>query len=194
MRSRPPRSGSLQSKGACTGLAILVPEVELEYQILALNTEKAPGLKDRALECIRLARALSETLDPKETEFELQFEEAAHLTLGLAYETRGRLAGSVYHPVLKKCDAFIDAPLSETLPQREARSRALLTVDDRVTEIVRQLTERGIESPYLKTFVVARINPVRGAKTSKSFDEVLEQMQARADAFDAEAIEAEQVG
>ena len=36
--------------------AIVIPEPEIAFQILALNTEKAHNLKDKALEVIRMAR------------------------------------------------------------------------------------------------------------------------------------------
>src|SRR6266446_1564517 len=38
--------------------AILVPEAELAFQILALNTEKAHNLKEKSLEVIRMYRGL----------------------------------------------------------------------------------------------------------------------------------------
>jgi ParB family transcriptional regulator, chromosome partitioning protein len=34
-------------------------------------------------------------------------------------------------------------------------------LDERVTEVVNQLKERGLVSPYLRSFVVARVNPLR---------------------------------
>src|SRR5262245_47216717 len=40
--------------------AILVPEPEVAYQILALNTEKAHNLKEKSLEVIRMYRSLAE--------------------------------------------------------------------------------------------------------------------------------------
>ena len=40
--------------------------------------------------------------------------ETAHIvTLGLAYEKNGRLAGSAFEPILKNCDGFVDHPLTE---------------------------------------------------------------------------------
>ena len=40
--------------------AILVPEPEVAFQILALNTEKAHNLKEKSLEVIRMYRGLGE--------------------------------------------------------------------------------------------------------------------------------------
>ena len=49
----------------------------------------------------------------------------------------------------------------------------------------RQLKARGFESPYLKAFVVARINPLRFKRGAKAeFDETLDKMLAAARRFD----------
>ncbi|MEM1024837.1 MAG: ParB N-terminal domain-containing protein [Myxococcota bacterium] len=178
------RLAALRKLGARSIIAVVVLEQDLEYQILALNTEKAPGLKDRAAEAIRLARELGAAFDPKETEFESEFEDPAHLTLGLAYEARPRFAGSTYLPLLKKIDRFMDQPLSTSLLARETRSTQLLEVDDQVEALVQALRNRGFESPYLKTYVVARINPVRAKTTELEFEEAIQRMKEKAERFD----------
>jgi len=56
--------------------AILVPEPEVAFQILALNTEKAHNLKEKSLEVIRMYRGLMEEGDRRhEDSFAFQFEE-----------------------------------------------------------------------------------------------------------------------
>ncbi|MBK7644869.1 MAG: hypothetical protein IPJ19_17815 [Planctomycetes bacterium] len=45
--------------GGKTVVALLIPEAELAYRILALNTEKAHNLREKALEVIRMARDLA---------------------------------------------------------------------------------------------------------------------------------------
>lgn len=184
---------AMRKLGARTVLAILIPEVELAYQILALNTEKAPNLKDRSLEVIRMARALIDFGDPKESEFETEFEDPSYLTIGAAYEKRPRFAGSTYHPILKKCEGYFDDPLSECVEEREARADALLEVDDAVASIVKEMKASGFDSPYLKSFVVARLNPVRGAKATGEFYDVMEKMLARAEKFDVSKIDPSQI-
>jgi ParB family chromosome partitioning protein len=42
----------------------------------------------------------------------------------------------------------------------------LLELNELVNEAVKAMKERGLESPYLKAFVVARINP-RGSNASR---------------------------
>jgi ParB family chromosome partitioning protein len=173
--------------------AILIPEAGVAFQILALNTEKAHNLREKSLEVIRMARSLAQ-LDPRpEEEFALEFEEAAFLTLGAAYEKRGRFSGGAYHPVLRRVDGFLAPPLPRALEVRETRAAKLLELDDAVSEAVGALKQRGFESPYLKAFVVARVNPVRFQKGAAppAFDGTLEKMLAAARKFDPERIRAE---
>ncbi len=181
------RLGAMRKLGASSILAVVVPEMAVAYQILAMNTEKGHNLREKSLEVIRMARSLSE-IDPQrpEAEYALEFEEPDYLTLGLAYEKRGRLSGGAYHPVLKRVEEFINAPLPEALRTREARADKLIALDDKVTEAVAALKERGFTSPYLKAFVVARLNPLRFRRgATMSADAALDAMMMAAGKFDA---------
>ena len=180
------RLAAMRQLGARSILAVVVPELSVAYQILAMNTEKGHNLREKSLEVIRMARSLAE-LDPRpEKDYALEFEEPDYLTLGLAYEKRGRLSGGAYHPVLERVEAFLDAPLPEALQIREGRAEKLLALDDKVAEAVAALKERGFTSPYLKAFVVARLNPLRFRRgATMSADEALDAMTAAAEKFDA---------
>jgi ParB family chromosome partitioning protein len=186
------RLTALQELGAKAVLALLVPEREVAYQILALNIEKAHNLREKALEVVRMYRDLAGSLDPKESEMALEFEEAALCTLGFAYEQRPRLSGGAYHAVLKKVDGFREERLSQALPERERRARVLLALDEAVSEAVARLKEKGFQSPYLKAFVVARVNPLRFMKgAAPPFDDLLAQMTKRARGMDPARIRSE---
>ena len=87
------RLTALKELGAKAVLALLVPEREVAYQILALNIEKAHNLREKALEVARMYQDLAATLDPRESEMELQFEEAALATLGFAYQEKRAALG-----------------------------------------------------------------------------------------------------
>jgi len=127
-------------------------------------------------------------------DFVLEFEEAALVTLGLCYQQNGRFSGGVYHPVLKRCDKFSGAKLPKALEMRRERAAKLLELNDAVNAAVSQLKSRGFESPYLKAFVVARINPLRfQRKPTADFDETIDKMIASAQRFDAGKIKADQV-
>jgi len=148
--------------------ALISPDESLAYRILALNTEKAHNLKDRALEVIRMARSLARRRgSERESSFAAEFEAAELLTLGIVYESSARFGGGAYSAFLKKVDRFSDRSLSASLRQREDYAARLAAIDARVKTIVTGLQARGFKSPYLRNYVVARINPVRFHKAKK---------------------------
>ena len=188
------RLEALRKIGARAITALVVPDERIAFRILALNTEKAHNLRERAQEVSKMARSLA-PLGGRESEMAPYFEEAALLTLGLAYEKRPRLSGAVYHPIVRRIDRFLDEPLAETLPMRERRADSLLALDDAVAAAVEALKARGIQSPYLKNFVVARINPLRFSRKKADdapppdFDATVEKLRAAAERFDPSRIE-----
>jgi len=141
---------------------LISPDETLSYRILALNTEKAHNLKDKSLEVVRMARNLAKR-EPTRTEASLasEFEAAELLTLGLVYEQNLRFGGGAYSPVLKKVDRLTTKPLPVALRERTAYASRLQEIDTEVKRIVAELQARGMKSPYLRSYVVARINPVR---------------------------------
>jgi ParB family chromosome partitioning protein len=188
------RLQAMRRLGAKAVVALLIPEAEVAFQILALNTEKAHNLKEKSLETIRMARALVDESKEPEDAFAFQFEEPSFLTLGAAYESRPRLSGAVYRSVLRRIDEFLEEPLSKAIAERERRAGLVLKIDDRVTAIVGKLKERGFTSPYLRPFVISRINPIRFSKaTSFDFDEVMEKMAASAAKFNIDRVKADEV-
>ena len=188
------RLTAVKELGAKSVLALLVPERSVAYQILALNIEKAHNLREKALEVVRMYRDLAGSLDPRETEMALEFEEPALVTLGFAYEARPRLSGGAYAPILRKVDALLEEKLSKALPERERRAAVVLAFDDAVAEAVARLKEKGFDSPYLKNFVVARVNPLRFMKGgAPPFDELFEQMTKRARGMDPARVRSEDV-
>jgi ParB family chromosome partitioning protein len=188
------RLTALKELGAKSVLALLVPERSVAYQILALNIEKAHNLREKALEVVRMYRDLAGSLDPREEEMALEFEEPALVTLGFAYEERPRLSGGAYAPILRKVDGFLDERLSRALPERERRAGVVLAFDDAVGEAVARLKEKGFDSPYLKNFVVARVNPLRFMTGgAPPFDELFAQMTKRARGMDPSKVKRDDV-
>ncbi len=189
------RLQALRKLGAQSIVALLVPDPDVAFKILALNTEKAHNLKEKSLETIRMERALAESAgDRPERAFAFEFDQPAFLTLGAAYEKRPRRSGGADHPLLRRIDDFIEEKLPKALAERERRASALLAIDDLVTGIVDKLKARGLTSPYLRPFVVARINPIRfSTSTDFDFDDVLERMRKAADKFKVEKIRQEDV-
>jgi ParB family chromosome partitioning protein len=65
----------------------------------------------------------------------------------------------------------------------------VLDLEERVASAVKKLKERGLVSPYLRSFVVARINPLRWIKGEPPpLEEVLKTMRERAAKFNVEKI------
>ncbi|HEX4647446.1 MAG TPA: ParB N-terminal domain-containing protein [Steroidobacteraceae bacterium] len=148
--------------------ALISPDESLAYRILALNTEKAHNLKDRSLEVIRMARNLAaQRSRERESQFAAQFEAPELLTLGIVYEKSPRFAGGAYSAFLKKVDRFSDQTLAVSLRQRADYAARLIEIDTRVKAVIAALQAHGFKSPYLRNYVVARINPVRFHKAKK---------------------------
>ena len=175
---------------------LISPDPALAYRILALNTEKAHNLRDRSLEVIRMARSLAAARERgSEQRWAEQFETPELLTLGVLYETSGRFAGGAYSAFLRKVDRFSDRPLARSLREREDYAARLLGIDAEVKRIVAGLQARGFRSPYLRNYVVARINPVRWLKPRKAdaaplmpMGQALTRMAAAARAFKLESV------
>ncbi len=187
------RLAAMQRLGARAITALVVPDPEVAWQILALNTEKAHNLRERSLEVIRIYRnLLARQPTRKESEFAFYLEEPALVTLGIGYERKPSFAGGAYHPILRRADEFLDEPLKEAVEQRERLAGQLLELDEKVSEIVAKLKARGLKSPYLRTFVVARINPLRWLREeTPAVEQVLRMMRDRAARFHVEQVRPE---
>jgi len=191
------RLAAMKQLGARAITALIVPEPEIAFRILALNTEKAHNLKDKSLEVVRMVRALvadAATRDRPESELTLELEQPGYLTTGICYEQNGRFSGGAYLPVVSRCEAWSDRPLRAVLLEREAHAAQLLELDAAVSEAVQRLKDAGFASGYLKPVVVARINPLRfvqakpGQPVRGEFDAVIAKMLAGARAFDPSKI------
>jgi len=184
------RLEAMRRLGAKSITALITPDRQIAWQILALNTEKAHNLKERSLEVIRIYRGLIEEDDTRvESSFEFYLEESSLVTLGLCYEKKAVFAGGAYHPVLRRCEHFTDEPLKKAFRAHEKLADMVLDLEERVSEVVSRLKERGLMSPYLRTFVVARINPLRWIKgEAPPAEEVLKTMRDRASKFNVDKI------
>ena len=170
--------------------AIVVPEPEVAYQILALNTEKAHNLKEKSLEVIRMCRGLAaEQPKTSEEHWSFQFESPHFLTLGVIYEENRRFAGGAFAPILKRVDKFLKGPLKETLGEREERAAKVKAADAALATAVAALKKRGISHPYVKNYVLARTSPLtRARKTLPSFDQTFAKLTAAIEGFDVSKV------
>src|SRR6266542_3849777 len=170
--------------------AIVVPEREVAFQILALNTEKAHNLKEKSLEVIRMYRGLvKEEPDAGEEDYAFQFESPHFITLGLLYEENKRFAGGAFAPMLRRVDKFLKGSLPRTYREREARAALVLEADEALGRVVAKLKKRGINHPYVKNFVLARTTPLtRQRKTLPSFDQTFKKLRESLEAFDVSKV------
>src|SRR5262252_5836665 len=184
------RLEAMRRLGARSITTLIAPDRQLAWQILALNTEKAHNLKERSLEVARIYRGLIEEDDSRqETEFAFYLEEAALVTLGFCYEKKSMFAGGAYHPILRRLEQFEEEPLKNTVKQHEKRAEMVLDLEEKVADVVKRLKDRGLTSPYLRTFVVARINPLRWIKGEPpKVEDVLKTMRDRAAKFNVEKV------
>jgi ParB family chromosome partitioning protein len=175
--------------------AILIPEAEVAFQILALNTEKAHNLKEKSLEVIRMYRGLVEEQPRKgEEDYVFQFEAPHLVTLGLLYEENKRFAGGAFAPILKRVDKFLEGSFAKTLPQREERASKVRAADEALVAVVAQIKKRGINHPFVKNYVLARTTPLtRQRKTLPSFDQTFTKLVAAIEAFDIAKVRYEDI-
>lgn len=184
------RLAAMRRLGAKSIAALIVVDREVAWQILALNTEKAHNLKERALEVIRIYRGLvDDDASRAESDFAFYLEESALVTLGVCYERVPRFGGGAYHSILRRLEEFSGEPLRSALKVHEKRATMVLDLEERVAAVVKKLKERGLVSPYLRSFVVARINPLRWIKDEPPpLEDVLKIMRERATKFNTEKI------
>lgn len=189
------RLEAMRRLGAKAVTALVVPTRQIAWQILALNTEKAHNLKERSLEVIRIYRGLLEEDDTlAESGFAFYLEDPALVTLGICYEKNGRFAGGAYHPVLRRVEAFADEPIRDAIATHEKLAALTMEVEEKVTAAIAKLRERGLTSPYLRAFVVSRINPLRWIKDAPPpAEEVLKTMRDRAAKFNADKVKQEEL-
>jgi ParB family chromosome partitioning protein len=175
--------------------AIVIPEPEVAYEILGLNTEKAHNLKEKSLEVIRMYRGLVEEAPTRtEKDFAAQFESPHHITLGLLYEENKRFAGGAFAPILKRVDKFLDGTLRKNLGERGERADKVRATDAALAEVVARLKKRGIKHPFVKNYVLARTTPLtRQRKTLPSFDQTFTKLRANIESFDVNAVRYEDV-
>ena len=184
------RLAAMRRLGAKSIAALVLTDREIAWQILALNTEKAHNLKERSLEVIRIYRGLvEEDASRPESSFVFYLDEPALVTLGVCYERVPRFGGGVYHPILRRLENFTDDPLRAAIKDHEKRATLVLDLEEKVAAAVKKLKERGLVSPYLRAFVIARINPLRWIKGDyPPLEEVFKTMRDRAARFNVDKI------
>jgi ParB family chromosome partitioning protein len=189
----PPPDGA-QGAGREDGARAAGPRAPRRLPDPGVEHRKAHNLREKAIGVRRMYVDLAPISDGDEESFALEFEEPALATLGFAYEERGRLSGGAYHSILRKVDKWLPGKLEKAMPGRREHARLLLGYDEAVTEAMAALKARGFNSPYLRTFVVARSNPLRFIKGEPPpIEELLPSMTKRVKGMDVSKIKTEDV-
>jgi ParB family chromosome partitioning protein len=130
-----------------------------------------------------------------ESDYASIFDEPHFATFGAAYERRPRYAAGAYAPVVRRLEGFLDVSLTKGLALRERRADKLIAFDDAVGAVVDALKARGLTSPYLKPYVVARVNFLRFKKEGDfDFDETIDKLTASVKKIDPGKVNKEDIG
>jgi len=151
---------------------VVVPEV-LARRMMSLNIEQSLNIRERSTIALSIYREMLEE-SPERTEDDgdvVDAIETAHLlTLGLAYEGSGRLAGSAFEPILKKCDGFLDRPLQEAYEVRKGRAEKVLEAAKCVKSVEDALKAEGAWHSMARYQIISYANPTKRARKPADFD------------------------
>jgi ParB family chromosome partitioning protein len=161
--------------------AVIVPR-DVARRMLTLNVEKEPNIRERSAVALSIYRELVAT-EPEMTEDDAEVldavQQAHYITLGLAYAESGRLAGSSFEPILRKCDGFMNQPLTECLPAREARAAKVVEAHRLVRSVADQLKKRGTWHEFVGAQIISFANPLKRARKQHSFDDSFDKLIAK---------------
>ena len=161
--------------------AVIVPE-EIARRMLALNVEKEPNIRERSAVALSIYKELVEVAPrTKETAGEVRdsIVAAHYVTLGLAYAAYGRLAGSQFEPILKKCDGFMDRQLSVCLSDRQMRAEKVVEAQKLVKAVSDALKESGHWHEFVGAQIISYANPLKRARKAQEFDPVFDKLLAK---------------
>jgi ParB-like nuclease domain len=178
-------------------LPVLVVPDRLASRMMNLNVEKDLNIREKAAVALGIYRSFLEkkpTLKEADDEIEESIERAHYVTLGLSYEKHGRLAGSAYEPLLKKCDFFLRKTLDRAYEQREQRAAVILEADALVKEVIAQAKEMGAFHQYFQYQLIASIDPFRRKRGRQNFDELFDKAIAKLKKISAEPARIRRLG
>jgi ParB family chromosome partitioning protein len=151
---------------------VVVPE-RLARRMMSLNVEQALNIRERATIAVSIYREMLEE-SPKRLEDDGEVVDAIEtphlLTLGLAYEKSGRLAGSAFEPILKKSDGFLNLPLEEAYGVRQERAQTLLEAAKRVKAVEDALKAKGAWHSMARYQIISYANPTKRSRKVSDFD------------------------
>lgn len=163
-------------------LPVLVVPNKLAPRMMNLNVEKDLNIREKAVVGLGIYRVFLESQpELKENDHEVQesIDKAYYVTLGLAYEGPGRLAGSAFEPLLKKCDHFMRRSVQNAFEAREERAQRVLDTNTMVKEVIDKAKEIGAFHQYFQYQLISAIDPFKRKRGRQNFDELFDKAQEK---------------
>ena len=158
-------------------LPVLVVPARLAPRMMNLNVEKDLNIREKAVVALGVYRSFLESqpeLKENDPEIEESIERAYYVTLGLAYEGKGRLAGSAFEPLLKKCDFFMRRTVANAAPVRDERAERILQTNVLVQDVIGKAKEIGAYHQYFQYQLISYIDPFKRKRVRQNFDELFD--------------------
>jgi ParB family chromosome partitioning protein len=166
---------------------VVVPE-RVARRMMSLNVEQSLNIRERATIALSIYRQMLEE-SPRRAEDHGEIVdtiETPHLlTLGLAYEKSGRLAGSAFEPILKKCDGFLGVPLQDAYEVRVGRAERLLEAARAVKAVEDALKSHGSWHSMARYQIIGAANPTKRARKAADFDKTFDKFIAALEELEA---------
>jgi len=145
---------------------MVVPE-KLARRMMNLNVEKDLNIRERCQIALSIYREmLEEKPSKKEDDGEVtdSIDNAHYVTLGLAYEGSGRIAGGAFEPILKKLDGFLDEALADAMPIREERAQQVIEAWGLVKQVEDTMKSKGTWHSMARYQILAYADPAKRAR------------------------------
>jgi ParB family chromosome partitioning protein len=165
--------------------AVIAPP-DVARRMLTLNVEKEPNIRERSAVALSIYRELVDAepdMPEDDPEVADAVQQAHYVTLGFGYAASGRLAGSLFEPILRKCDGFMDVPLAESSPIREARAGRVVEAHRLVRAVTDRLKEIGAWHEFAGAQIISYANPLKRARKQHSFDQTFDKLIAKLDSL-----------
>ena len=163
-------------------LPVLVVPRRLASRMMNLNVEKDLNIREKAVVSLGIYRSFLEAqpqLKENDPEVEESIDRAYYVTLGLAYEGPGRLAGSAFEPLLKKCDFFLRRTIENAHAVRQERAERVLEANRLVQDVVAAAKEIGAFHQYFQYQLISHIDPFKRKRGRQNFDDMFDQVTAK---------------
>ena len=161
---------------------VLVVPARVASRMMNLNVEKDLNIREKGVVALGIYRAFLErdpAMKENDDEIEDSIEKAYYVTLGLAYEGPGRLAGSAFEPLLKKCDFFMRRSLDKAFVAREERAARVLDTNKLVKQVIDHAKEMGAFHQYFQYQLISHIDPFKRKRGRQNFDELFDKASAK---------------